>query len=104
GKNRKKEWHGAQRAQGHNRADYADEGQATAAQRGEHEKIGKVVFLKKGSAAQMVKVTRGISDDTYMEIKSGVQPGDEVVSGSYSAISRKLKDSAKLTYDKEATK
>jgi len=52
----------------------------------------------------MVKVTTGISDDTYMEIKSGVQPGDEVVSGSYSAISRKLKDGAKLTYDKEATK
>jgi HlyD family secretion protein len=52
----------------------------------------------------MVKVTTGISDDTYMEIKSGVQPGDEVVAGSYSAISRKLKDGAKLTYDKETTK
>ena len=50
----------------------------------------------------MVKVTTGISDDTYMEIKSGMQPGDEVISGSYSAISRKLKDGAKVTYDKEA--
>jgi HlyD family secretion protein len=39
-----------------------------------------------------------------MEIKSGVQPDDEVVSGSYSAISRKLKDGAKLTIDKEAVK
>ncbi|MEY2601472.1 MAG: hypothetical protein QOJ36_791, partial [Verrucomicrobiota bacterium] len=44
------------------------------------------------------------SDDTYMEIKTGVQPGDEVISGSYSAISRKLKDGAKVAYDKESTK
>jgi HlyD family secretion protein len=39
-----------------------------------------------------------------MEIKSGIQPGDEVISGSYSAISRKLKEGARISYDKEATK
>ena len=54
--------------------------------------------------AQSVKVTTGISDDTYMEIKSGIQPGDEVISGSYSAISRKLKNGAKVNYDKEVSK
>src|SRR3989441_11447531 len=100
----KKKQKTAQRDKGDNSADYVNERQEKATQKGEHEKIAKVVFLKKGSKAQMVKVTTGISDDTYMEIKSGVQPGDEVVSGSYSAISRKLKDGAKLTYDKEATK
>jgi len=94
----------AQRDKGDNSADYVNERQEKATQKEEHEKIAKVVFLKKGSKAQMVKVATGISDDTYMEIKSGVQPGDEVISGSYSAISRKLKDGAKLTYDKEATK
>ena len=62
------------------------------------------MFLKKGSTAKLVKVTTGISDDTYMEIKSGVEPGDEVISGSYSAISRKLKEGAKVTYDKEVSK
>ena len=56
------------------------------------------MFLKKGSKASLVKVTTGIADDTYMEIKSGIQPGDEVISGSYSAISRKLKDGAKVSY------
>src|SRR2546427_7914845 len=100
----KKKQKTAQRDKGDNSADYVNERQEKATQKGEHEKIAKVVFLKKGSKAQMVKVTTGISDDTYMEIKSGVQPGDEVVSGSYSAISRKSKDGAKLTYDKEATK
>jgi HlyD family secretion protein len=39
-----------------------------------------------------------------MEIKSGIKPGDEIISGSYSAISRKLKAGAKVAYDKEVAK
>ena len=89
---------------GDNNAEYVNEKQEKAVQREEREKLMKVVFLKKGGKAQSVKVTTGISDDTYMEIKSGVQAGDEVISGSYSAISRKLKDGAKVSYDKEVTK
>jgi len=89
---------------GDNNADFVNEKQEKAAQKGEREKLSKVVFLKKGGKAQSVKVTTGISDDTYMEIKSGIQPGDEVISGSYSAISRKLKDGAKVSYDKEVSK
>jgi HlyD family secretion protein len=94
----------AARDKGDNNAEYTNERQEKAAQREEREKLSKVVFLKKGGKAQSVKVTTGISDDTYMEIKSGIQAGDEVISGSYSAISRKLKDGAKVAYDKEATK
>src|SRR5438445_5038909 len=94
----------AARDKGDNNAEYVNEKQEKAAQKEEREKLAKVVFLKKGAKAQSVKVTTGISDDTYMEIKSGVQPGDEVISGSYSAISRKLKDGAKVSYDKEAVK
>ncbi|HLW34821.1 MAG TPA: efflux RND transporter periplasmic adaptor subunit [Chthoniobacterales bacterium] len=92
------------RDKGDNNADFVNEKQEKAAQKEEREKLSKVVFLKKGGKAQSVKVTTGISDDTYMEIKSGVQPGDEVISGSYSAISRKLKDGAKVAYDKESSK
>jgi HlyD family secretion protein len=87
-----------------NSAELVNERQEKATQKEEREKLVKVVFLKKGSKAQLVKVTTGIADDTYMEIKSGIQPGDEVISGSYSAISRKLKEGAKVTYDKETTK
>ena len=100
----KKKLKSAARDKGDNNADYVNERQEKAAQREEREKLAKVVFLKRGGKAQSVKVTTGISDDTYMEIKTGVQPSDEVISGSYSAISRKLKDGAKVTYDKEATK
>jgi HlyD family secretion protein len=94
----------AQRDKGDNNAEFVDGRAQKAAQKEEREKLAKVVFLKKGSKAEMVKVTTGISDDTYTEIKSGVQPGDEVISGSYSAISRKLKEGAKVALDKEGTK
>jgi HlyD family secretion protein len=66
----------------------------------ERELLAKVVFVKKNNKAEMVRVTTGIADDTYMEIKSGIQEGDEVISGSYSAISRKLKNGAKVEIEK----
>ena len=94
----------AQRDKGDNNAEFVNERAEKAAQKEEREKVSKVVFLKKGTNAQIVKVTTGISDDTYTEIKSGIQPGDEVISGSYSVISRKLKDGIKVTYDKEGMK
>jgi HlyD family secretion protein len=100
----KRKMKAAARDKGDNNAEYVNEKQEKAAQKEEREKLSKVVFLKKGGKAQSVKVTTGISDDTYMEIKSGVQAGDEVISGSYSAISRKLKDGAKVAYDKDGTK
>ncbi len=73
---------------------------AKAAEKAEREKLRKVVFLKAGSEAKLVEVTTGIADDANIEIKSGVKPGDEVISGSYSAISRKLKDGAKVEIEK----
>jgi HlyD family secretion protein len=94
----------AQRDKGNNNAEFVNERAEKAAQKEERERVSKVVFLKKGTKAQIVKVTTGISDDTYTEIKSGIQPGDEVISGSYSVISRKLKDGIKVTYDKEGMK
>jgi HlyD family secretion protein len=89
---------------GDNNAEFINDKMEKTAQKEEREKLQKGVFVKNSSKAHWVKVTTGISDDTYMEIKSGIKPGDEVISGSYSAISRKLKEGAKVTYDKEATK
>jgi len=94
----------AARDKGDNKAELSNERLEKQSQKEEHEKLAKVVFVKNGNKAHMVKVVTGIADDSYMEIKSGIQPGDEVISGSYSAISRKLKEGAKVSYDKEATK
>src|SRR6266481_2609282 len=93
-----------QRDKSDNNAEFVDGRAEKAAQKEEREKLAKVVFLKKGGKAELVKVTTGISDDTYTEIKSGIKPGDEVISGSYSVISRKLKEGIKVTYDKEGMK
>jgi HlyD family secretion protein len=85
-------------------AEVTSERQEKQTKKEEREKLTKVVFLKKDGKATMVKVTTGIADDSYIEIKSGINPGDEVISGSYSAISRKLKDGAKVVIDKEGLK
>ena len=87
-----------------NKAELSNERLEKQTQKEEREKLAKVVFVKNGGKAHMVKVNAGIADDSYMEIKSGIKPGDEVISGSYSAISRKLKEGAKVTYDKDAAK
>jgi RND family efflux transporter, MFP subunit len=83
-----------------NAAEVVNTQQEKKTQREEREKISKVVFKKSGNKAQQIKVSTGIADDTYIEIKSGVAVGDEIVSGSYSAISRKLKNNAKVTIEK----
>jgi HlyD family secretion protein len=94
----------AARDKADNNAEVTNEKLEKTNQKLEREKLSKVVFLKNGTKAKMAKVTTGIADDTSMEIKSGVKEGDEVISGSYSAISRRLKDGATVTIDKLATK
>jgi HlyD family secretion protein len=94
----------ADRDKGDNSAEVTNEKQEKQALKGDREKLSKVVFLKQGNTAKLVKVAVGISDDTSTEIKSGIKPGDEVISGSYSAISRKLKDGAKVEIEKDSKK
>ena len=90
--------------QADNRAQVENERLARQAEKEERENLKKVVFLKDGGKAKMVQVATGIADDANIEIKSGVKPGDEVISGSYSAISRKLKDGAKVVMEKAEKK
>jgi HlyD family secretion protein len=52
----------------------------------------EVVFLADNGKAKIVVVETGISDDNYLEIKNGLNVDDEVISGSYRAISRELED------------
>ena len=64
------------------------------------DKLDRVVFVRKGGEVEQRKVETGIADNTYIEVKQGVKAGEEVVSGSYAAISRKLKDKSKITIEK----
>jgi HlyD family secretion protein len=56
----------------------------------------EVVFVIEGDHVKMTPVTRGISDDNYVEIISGLKEGQEVVSGGYKAINRDLEDGKKV--------
>ena len=51
-----------------------------------------VVFVKdSANKVSKVKVTTGIQDINYIEITSGLQPGQVVISGPYEAVSKTLK-------------
>lgn len=67
-----------------------------ADERKEKLKPVEVVFVEEDNFAKMVEVETGISDDTYMEIISGLDEGQRVISGPYKAISKELDDSTKV--------
>lgn len=51
-----------------------------------------VVFVNDGGKAKMVEVETGLSDYENIEITSGVTDGQEVVSGPFLVVSKRLKD------------
>lgn len=57
----------------------------------------EVVFLVQDGKAKMVDIKTGISDDTYIEIQSGLTGNEEVVNGPYRAISKELEDGSKVS-------
>ena len=64
------------------------------------DQLQRIVFIKSGNTVKQRKVETGIADNSSIEIKSGVKAGEEVVSGSYAAISRRLKDGSKVMLEK----
>jgi len=82
-------------------ADVTNEKLEKQKERDERQKLQRVIFVKTGETVRMQKVETGIADNTHIEIRTGIKPGDEVVSGSYTAISRRLKDKARITGEKK---
>ena len=66
----------------------------------EREKLVRVVYVVDGAKVKQRTVETGIADNASIEIKSGIKPGEEVVSGSYAAISRLLKDGSDVKVEK----
>lgn len=64
----------------------------------------EVVFIVDGGVAKVVPVETGISDDTHIEIMSGLEGEETVVSGSYRAISKELEDGTKVSIQSEGGK
>lgn len=86
------------------------EGAATAvnvaqqkrAEKTDRDNTQRVVFVydRNAGVVKMVPVETGVQDTTHIEIKSGLKAGDEVVSGSFGAITRVLKDGMRVELEK----
>ncbi|MFA7325334.1 MAG: efflux RND transporter periplasmic adaptor subunit [Candidatus Kapaibacterium sp.] len=60
------------------------------------DKPQSIVFVVNGNKVDAVNVETGISDEGFIEIKTGLKNGEEIVTGSFSAISKDLSDGAKI--------
>ena len=67
----------------------------------ERKKEMQGVFLIKGEQARFQKVETGITGATDIEVLSGLNEGDEIITGSYKVI-RTLKNDAKIKVDNKA--
>jgi HlyD family secretion protein len=71
-------------------------GEETAAN-GTSDELEEVVFvLQKDGTVKKVVVRSGVQDINYIEILAGLKKDDEVVTAPYAAISKALKDGAKV--------
>ncbi|MFZ1080603.1 MAG: efflux RND transporter periplasmic adaptor subunit [Candidatus Kryptoniota bacterium] len=68
-------------------------------QNNKRETTSEVVFVVNNGVAKTLTVKRGIADENYVEITSGLKGGEEVVSGNFVAISRELNDGSKVRVD-----
>ncbi len=63
---------------------------------GNGEDFRRVVFVNENDSAKRVEVETGISDNTHIQIMSGIEQGMEIVTGSYRILSRELENGDKI--------
>ena len=59
------------------------------------------VFVKEGDKAKLKVVETGIQDDTNIEIISGLEEDDEVITGPYTTVTKSLKNGDSVDYKEE---
>ncbi|HRF75348.1 MAG TPA: efflux RND transporter periplasmic adaptor subunit [Chitinophagales bacterium] len=66
-------------------------------------KINEIVYVLDGEKAKEVIVTSGLQDDNFIQIKTGLNEGEKVISGPYNTITNVLKDGdmVKVEEDKD---
>ncbi|MGF7216501.1 HlyD family secretion protein [Spirosoma lacussanchae] len=61
------------------------------------EAVKELVFVNVGGKAVQREVKTGISDFENIEVISGLKPGEQIISGPFIAVSKKLKDGELVT-------
>lgn len=65
----------------------------------EEDRLDEVVFVVKDGQVSTVKVKRGLSDDSHVEVTGDGLEGAEIVSGPFKAINRDLEAGSKVKVD-----
>jgi HlyD family secretion protein len=61
------------------------------------EELVEVVFINEGGKAVMKKIKTGIQNNMFIEVTEGLTLEDEVITGPYRAVSKRLKDGDEVT-------
>jgi HlyD family secretion protein len=75
--------------------------------RQELEKLGddlepmECVFVFNGDEAQLRVVETGIQDNRFIEILSGIEEGEQIITGPYATVSRELEDGTEVKVEEE---
>ena len=64
----------------------------------------EVVFVMQDGKAKIKAVKTGIQDDNNIEIIEGVKEGDEIITGPYNLVSKRLKNGDKVRVEKDKKK
>lgn len=59
------------------------------------------VFVKSGDEAKLRVVTTGIQDDSNIEILTGLEEGEEIITGPYTLVTKSLKTGDKIEIEDE---
>ncbi len=89
-----------QRAQAEKSGNAAMTASDRAQIRRDQDQLRPVGFVRTGDKGRLQPVETGIADDTWIEVTRGLRAGDEVVSGSYAAVSRTLKNGSLIRVEK----
>ncbi len=74
------------------------------AKKKEEDKLEEVVFVIADGKAKTIPVKRGLSDDTYVEVKGDKLEGAEVVSGPFKAINKDLENGSIVKVENKGAK
>ncbi len=87
-------------------ADYAKAAKATKTEADEKKDVKEIVFVVSNGKVVAKPVTTGIQDDSYIEITSGLNEGEDVVKAPFKSISKTLKsgDAVKVVDEKDLFK
>ena len=67
----------------------------------DYDVIKEIVFVVTGDTVAIREVKTGIQDNDNIQILSGLEEGETVVTGPYSAIARKLKSGSRITVEEK---